>query len=149
MKIIPFTPKYLEEMAQLFADEYSEPGYEWDLVTTKKYLKRNTDNFPEYCFVVIDDKGNCLGGIFCRLDPYYKGHLLFIDSIQIKKDYRKQSIGKALLKKVVETARQNGVEGVHLLADARDSFPKSWYTRIGFELTGWTEYEVCIKDLKL
>jgi len=143
MNIIQFENKYLDEMAQLFAEVYSELGTErvWNLETAKKYLERDIVNYPEYCLVILNDGGSSMGGVFCRIDPYYQGQLLFVDSVQVKPEYRKQGIAKKLLQEVFKIAKRNGVEGVHLLADAREGFPRSWYEKLGFELSGWAEYE--------
>lgn len=149
MKIISFDEKYLEEMAKLYIEEYSVPGYEWDLKTTKEYLMRNVEESPQYCFVAVDDKDDCLGAIFCRIDPYFTGTMLFVDALQVKKGYRGQGVGKALLKKVVEKAKKKNINGIHFLASARRDFPKNWYTKMGFKPSGWVEYEAFMKDLKL
>jgi len=149
MKILDFTDEYLDDMSQLFMEVYTEPGYEWDMETAKKYLERDYKYFPEYCFVAVDDYDECMGAVFCSIDPYYKGKLLFIDSMQVKEKFRRQGVGKSLLKKVIETARDNGVSGVHFLADARIDYPKEWYERLGFETTGWTEYEAEIDNIRI
>ncbi len=142
MQVVRFDKRYLEEMARLFANEYSEEDRKWKVETAKVYLQRNSDNFPEYSWVAINDEGECIGGIFCRVDPYYGGKLLFIDSLQVEEEYRRQGVATELLKKVVEVARKQGLDGIHMLADAREGFPKNWYEKLGFELTGWAEYEV-------
>src|SRR4030042_3715795 len=115
MKIIPFEQQYLKEMVQLFIDEYSVPGYEWSLSVTEEYLKRDLNNFPQYCLVAVDDNNNFIGGILCRVDPYYKGHFLFIDVLHVKKEYRKKSVAKSLLKQVMIIAKENKLEGIHFL----------------------------------
>ena len=148
MNIVPFDEKYMDEMAELFVDAYSEPDCEWDMETARKYLKRNTDEFGEYCFLAVENN-ECLGGVFCKLDPYCKGYFLLVDSLQVKKKFRKNGVATKLLRKVFEVAKENGVDGVHLLADGRKGFPKSWYKRMGYEPTGWVEYEAKLKDLKV
>jgi GNAT superfamily N-acetyltransferase len=147
--IIPFPRRHLKPMAQLFMKEYSEPGCQWNSKTAQKYLQRNLDSHPQYCFAAVDKNVQCLGGIFCRLDPYYQGYLLFIDSLQVQKPYRRQGIATALLEQVVKAARENNLTGLHLLFDARHPFPKSWYQKLGFKPTGWTEFEVHLSNLKL
>ncbi len=149
MKIVSFNEKYLAEMARLYIDEYSVSGYEWDLKTTKEYLLRNGKEFPEYCFAAVDEKENCLGAIFCRINPYYTGTMLFVDALQVKKECREQGVGRALLKKVIEKAKQEGILGIHFLASDRKDFPKSWYEKISFKKSGWVEYEAFMKDLKI
>ncbi|MFC1790810.1 GNAT family N-acetyltransferase [Patescibacteria group bacterium] len=148
MKIISFDPKYFSQMAELFVEVFSEPEAKWDPQTAIAYLRQNTDNVSSYCFLAVGDQDDCLGGIFCRSVPYYQSSVLLVDCVQVKKEARRQGVAKALLKKAIGKAREQGLGGVQLLADARQNFPKVWYQRLGFSPTGWTEYEVKIKDLK-
>jgi GNAT superfamily N-acetyltransferase len=149
MKITKFSPKYAEEMAQLFVDVYSEPGYEWDIKTAKAYLERDYKYFPEFCLMALNGKEEIMGAIFCSIDPYYKSMMLFTDSIQVFEKHRRKGIAKRLLAKVLEKAKEKGFYGVHMLADERPNFPKGWYERLGFEKTHWVEYECRMKDLEL
>ncbi len=148
MKIQQFSEEYIDEMAQLFMDVYSEPGYEWDLETSKKYLERDYKYFPEICLVALDDDGIVMGAVFCSIDPYYKSKMLFVDSLQVKDEYRKNGVARSLLSSVFQKAREEGFHGVHFLADERFDFPRGWYERLGFEKTNWVEYEAEMKDIK-
>ncbi|MBN1262941.1 MAG: GNAT family N-acetyltransferase [Candidatus Pacebacteria bacterium] len=149
MKIINFDEKYFPQMGELFVDVFSESEAIWDAATAISYLRQNTSQSAGYCFVAVDDRDRCLGGIFCRPMPYYQGVLLFVDCVQVRKDFRCQGVATALLQRAVQEAKKNGLEGIQLLADARQNFPQSWYRRLGFKRTGWEEYEVKIKNLKL
>lgn len=149
IRIIPFNNCYLEEMALLFVEVYSEKGAEWNIEKAKEYLEKDYKNYPEYCFIALDENGECVGGIFCRVDPYYKGDYLFVDTIQVKEKFRGKGVAKLLFKKVIRVAKEKRIQGVHLLADQRKNFPRNWYHRIGFEPSGWIEYEVKSNDLKL
>jgi len=147
--IVHFEKKYLDDMAQLFVKEYSEKEAEWDKKTAERYLLNDTETTPDYCYAAIDQNEKCIGAIFCRLDPYYKGNLLFIDSLQVHSDFRKQGIAAALLKEVVKICKNNKINGIHLLADNTKDFPKGWYKKIGFEETGWIEFEISINNIKI
>jgi N-acetylglutamate synthase-like GNAT family acetyltransferase len=149
MKIVPFTDVYLQEMAELFALVYSEPGAEWSLEVAKEYILHDVKNSPDYCLVALDDNGICLGGVFCKVHPYYKGKMLFIDTIQIKPEFQNQKVGKELLKFVIKKAKKDGLAGVHFLADERQDFPKKWYEKMGFQKSGWTEYEARMEDIEI
>lgn len=149
MRIVPFSEDYLGEMVGLFIEVYSEPGYLWDRKTAREYLLRDVASSPEYCLVALDKEGNCLGGVFCCLDPYYQGKFLFINSLQVKESHRRQGVGRQLLEAVIEVARKNQLDGVYLLTDARVNFPKEWYERLGFQPTGWSEFEVHLDKIKI
>ncbi len=149
MEVKQFLEQYIDEMAQLFVDAYSEPGYEWDIETARNYLERDYKYFPELNLMAVNESGEIMGAIFCSVDPYYKTKLLFVDSLQVKKRHREQGIGKKLLLSVIKKAKKKGYQGVHFLADNRVNFPKSWYEKLGFEKTSWVEYESGMENIKL
>lgn len=148
MKIVTFEEKYINEMAKLFVNVYSEPGYEWDIATATKYLQLNYNNFPKYSLIALSESKKCIGGIFCKVNSYYKGKFLFIDTVQVKKEHRKQGVAKLLIKSVLQMAEKDEMTGVHFLADKRKKFPMNWYKKLGFEETNWIELEAKIRDLK-
>lgn len=149
MKIVRFENRYLDEMSELFMRAYSEPGYEWDLKTTKGYLIRNIEDAPEYCLMAVSGDDECMGAVFCSIDPYYEGKMVFVDTLQVKGKFRKQGVAKALLAAVFEKAKEEQIRGVHFLVDKRAKFPKEWYESMGFEPTSWVEYEAEMEDIRL
>lgn len=95
MKIIRFDEKYAKEMAELYAREYSEGnGREWTVEKAKQSIEVAYKYFPDYCFMVLNGAGECMGAIFNLVNPYFSGDILFIISIQVKPDYRKEGVGK-------------------------------------------------------
>ncbi len=151
MEIQLFEDKYLEEMAKLFADVYSEENSnirKWNIDTAKKNLEINLKNGPDFSFIALADS-KCLGGLFAKVVPYYNGDMLFIDTIQVYPEYRNQGVAKELLKYAISKAREQNITIIHLLADAREGFPRSWYEKMGFELSGWAEYEAEVEKIKL
>ena len=155
MQIKQFSPKYADEMAQLFVDLYSDEKKEWDLPTAKAYLARNYEAFPEINFMAIhdskesNDENELMGAVFCQLVPYYKGKMLFIDSLQVKPNFREQGVAKNLLLEVIKKAKTINCNGFYLMADMRTDFPRKWYEGMGFEKTGWAEYKTSIDGIKL
>lgn len=151
MKTIPFESKYLSQIAQLFVDEYSEPENNriWTTEKATEYLKKHTDLHPEYCFISIDSNQKCIGALIASVEPYYDSELLFIETLQVAQSHRKQKIATKLLKTAIKLAKQNKIKGVHFLADARAKFPKSWYQKLGFQLSGWAQYEALMGNIKV
>ena len=110
MKIIPYDGQYLDELVTLLVEVFTEPGtIEWDEVTAKRYLLQNTKPFSTYCFVALDEARACMGGIFARIEPYGVGDMLYIDALQIKQQFRKQGVAKALMKTAIEKANGVGI----------------------------------------
>lgn len=148
MKIVPITETYLNESASIFAKEYTEDSHvTWDFETSKKYLQGVLEAAPNYCVACVDDNDNFLGSIFSDTCPYYKGECLFIDSIQVSESARNQGVAKLLFKYTAEQAKLDNLNGIHLLADDRKTFPKEWYQKMGFKKTGWVEFESNIDSI--
>lgn len=148
MRIVPFNETYLRTMSAIFVEEYSEKEIEWDIQTALKYFKRYIDDFPYYCFVAISEKDEFLGGICCRVDPYYRGTYLFVESLEVAEDQRGKGVATLLFKTLVERAKKKGIDGIYFIADKRKEFPRSWFIKLGFEESGWIEYEAKLSSLK-
>jgi GNAT superfamily N-acetyltransferase len=143
MEIVQFNNKYMTEMATLFAQVYSEENSElrqWDIETATKYLQINLKTSPDFSFIALEDN-KCIGGLFAKVVPYYRSQLLFIDTIQVYPQFRKMGVARELLRAATTKAKDNGIKTIHLLADARIGFPRNWYEKMGFVLSGWAEYE--------
>ena len=150
MKIIPFEEKYADEMIQLYQDEYSEnENHTWSYEKAKESLEVCWKYFADVNFVVVDDSGELMEGIFNLINPYFQSDVLFIISIQVKPEFRGKGVATALLKNAVEVAKAKGITGIRLLTDERKEFPKSWYEKLGFQKSGYTEYAAEISELKL
>lgn len=148
VNIIPANKRQTELLVTDFAEFYSEKnGRQFTRKTARQYLQRNIDQFSQLCFIATDQKGSVLGGVYCRLDPYYSGEYLHIDVLHIRKQHRGNGVGKILLQKMIDIAKQEKFEGIHFLADNRLEFPKSWYQKIGFKESGWVDFEAEVKDL--
>jgi len=144
MKIQTFDPKYIDDMARLFAEAYSEPGSEWDTQTAKAYIERDYKECADYCLMALTDDNQIMGAVFCAVHPYYKSKFLLIDVLQVKKEFRNQGVAKKLLRSLVDIAKKDGFTGMHMLADERGDFPMGWYKRLGFKSTHWVECEADI-----
>lgn len=151
MKIVKFEEKYADEMASLYKVAYSESDSrrQWSVKKAKESLEVCYKYFSDYCFIALDERGSCMGGIFCLINPYYKGDALFIISVQVRPEFRRKGVGRALVRRVVEKARENGLTRVRFLTDGRRNFPQEWYERLGFRKSGYIEYAADINDVKL
>jgi GNAT superfamily N-acetyltransferase len=74
-------------------------------------MNREKDFFQ--CFIARDTNGNTLG-IALYFFAYYTwvGKSLYLDDIYVKEKYRSSGIGKALLNKIFETAKQENCSRV-------------------------------------
>lgn len=88
-------------------------------------------------FVAVDDEGNVLGHLFCRVNDYaqvkvYKDFKsLFIDDLCIEESARGQGVGKALYEFAVGYARENGCYDVTLNVWEGNNSARAFYEKMG------------------
>lgn len=143
-KIVPFEEKWLDEMAEVVVSSYQVPGYEWNLPTAKKYLQKYYPESADYCFAAIDNTNHCLGAIFCCTTPYGKGDYLYVSEVQVKPEFRRQGVARALMEKALEAGKKSGCVGSVLLAK-HGKFTVDFYKSLGYDLSGWVDMEVKFK----
>jgi len=81
------------------------------VTNSPEQMKLEKDFFE--CYIARDIEGNTLG-IALYFFAYYTwvGKSLYLDDIYVKEQYRRTGIGKALLKKVFETAKEENCSRV-------------------------------------
>lgn len=86
-------------------------------------------------FFVAKNNDEVVGFTFCFIKPWADGNQLMIEELSVKENYRKQKIGKTLLKKLIVEAKQKYnitcINGITY--DGDNDMPYSWYKRIGFK----------------
>ena len=68
------------------------------------------------------------------LSKMYCWNCLYIDTLWIKEEYRKEKLGSKLLKEVEEIAKEKGCHLIHL--DTFDFQAKDFYIKYGYEIFG-------------
>lgn len=134
MRII--NPEDTELLKRLFTltvsaefPEYSEKKKEF--YTSGNYLD-DIINLPIRIGAYVND---LLVGYLLSNNPL--GGVCFIQWIAVLPDYQHQGIGKSLLKKVEEIAKDKGAHAVHLEADKRNI---SYYESLGYKTFGHTQH---------
>lgn len=141
MEIVPFDPKYLPQMTLLYEKVYSSPGDTYNVERARDYLQYEFENFPQYCWIAIENK-KCLGGIFCKTIRHYWGQLLSIDSIQVEPDFQRKGIGSKLLNRVINEAKKNKLNGTWFVIDRTNKSLVAWYKKMGYPMS---HYSLCYK----
>lgn len=148
-EIIPFDDCFLDDMARLFSLVYSDDEGVYSIELAKRRLEADLVAGRDYSFVAIDQQGNCLGGIFCKLVWGDRGQELFVDTVQVDPGSRKMGLGKRLMAAAVNKAKQARLTGVQFAIDASKPFPAEWYEAMGFKKTKWVVYSARVIDIKL
>lgn len=81
--------------------------------------------------VVEDINGDIIAGIISRM---YCWNCLYVDTLWVKEEYRKEGIGSKLLKEVEKEAVEKGCYLIHL--DTFDFQAKVFYIKQGYEIFG-------------
>ncbi|WP_246582725.1 GNAT family N-acetyltransferase [Clostridium mobile] len=91
---------------------------------------------------IKDENGKIIGGILACLALW---HILSIDTLWVKKEFRNQGVAKQLLRLVETEARNMGCHIVYL--STYDFQAKDFYLKNGYEIFG--VLEDCPKEHKL
>jgi len=144
IQIKQFDKKYLDEMAKVFVDSFSSQKYPIETEWAIRYISYNLEMSPDLCLMALDDNGVCLGAMFSREEPFFRGNSINLDFVLVKKEFRKKGVAKTLFKKVLELAKEKDLKIAHGLAEGGNKFPISWYKRLGFNESGWVEIELAL-----
>ena len=107
-------------------------------IIEKPELRVYTENFgsreSDKC-LVAELNGEIVGAVWCRIMNDY-GHV-YDDApsfaVSVKKDYRKQGIGTALMKEMIESLRRSGYKRASLSVQ-KANYAVRMYTNLGFEI---------------
>lgn len=81
--------------------------------------------------VVKNDEGEIIAGINSRM---YCWNCLYIDSLWVHMNYRKNGLGRMLINEVEKISKDKGCRLIHL--DTFDFQAKDFYLKLGYEIFG-------------
>lgn len=98
--------------------DHSNAMSEYDVVTLSAYLERQDTLFVT-CHDVTGGGRTLLGMASARMElkPYGYERWLYVDEVDVCADQRRQGAGKAIMRKLIELAREVGCEEVWLGAE--------------------------------
>lgn len=134
----PIKKNKLKDCAKILRDIYNNnvlsEGWteETSLKTCQFFYKQNKDLF----FVAKNEQGQVVGFTYSFIKPWSHGNMLMIEEISVDENYRQHGIAKALMLKLVETAKEKynitNVMGEPYLDKNTPWIPFDWYKKIGF-----------------
>ena len=97
---------------------------------TKVPLKQEVD-FLWINRLIEDANGEIIAGLLSKM---YCWNCLYIDTLWIKSEFRKEGLGSELLKEIESIAKEKGCHLIHL--DTFDFQAKDFYLKHGYEVFG-------------
>ena len=136
IKIENAKQEYLKHCAKILMDIYNSNVLDegWT-VNSANEICQFYFNMQSDLFFVAKSDNEIIGFTYCYIKPYPKGKALMIEELSVKEEFRKQGVGKQLLKTLVENAKlKYNVEFVNgATYNGECGMPYSWYERINFK----------------
>ena len=120
---LPMDINYLTKVYELELESYDFP---WTKEILRDCILYKYDSFV----VVLDD--NLVGYIISKI-TYPETHIL---NLTVKKNFRKNGIGKALIELIISDARLRNSENIILEVRANNTDAQSLYKKLNFEVIG-------------
>jgi len=137
MKIIRADETHTDAIAELF-DQYRQfYECESDIALAKQFVDERLRNRESTIFIAVDDKGITRG--FVQLYPSYcsidAGKILILHDLFVSASLRNQGVGRQLMDKATEYARENDVIRIDLLTAKTNHPGQALYEKLGYEKT--------------
>ena len=133
-KIIEAETKHIEKVGELF-DLYRQfYKYESNLIESTNYIKDRITNNESIIFIAINDVNETIGFVqlyetFGSLDL---GKIIILYDLYVKKNHRKNNIGKQLMIKSHEYAKKIKAKRIQLSTAIDNFIGQSLYESLGY-----------------
>lgn len=122
----------LEDAVAICELNSKEMGYEYPLSRTREKLSQLLHSDTDKIYVAVCENA-VVGYVHANdYDLLYASHLKNIMGIAVFREYTKIGIGKALLSKVEEWAKETGAKGVRLVSGSTRTEAHEFYHRCGY-----------------
>lgn len=134
MEIRELTEKDLPSLLDLYI-QLSESNKNLTLDESKKiWMNEIEENKNIKYFGAVED-GKVLSTCYCVIIPNltnFNQPICFVENVVTDKNYRKQGLGKRVIEKAIETAKENNCYKVILLSGIARKEAHQFYEKIGF-----------------
>ena len=133
-KIIEAESKHIEQVGMLF-DLYRQfYKYESNLIESTNYIKDRIINKESIIFIALNDVNQAMGFVqlyetFGSLDL---GKIIILYDLYVKKDHRKNKIGRQLMLKSHEYAKKINAKRIQLSTAIDNFIGQSLYESLGY-----------------
>ena len=124
MKIVPFSEKHLDAVAEIERLTFSVP---W----TKEMLRESLALDMAH-FLVCEENGVAVGYAGMYTSKYDGA----ITNVAVHPDFRSKGVGGAIMSALIEDGRKMKIEALTLEVRVSNTRAQSFYERLGFERVG-------------
>ncbi len=113
---------------------------------TAERLQRIIESPTTHLLAATDDNGNIAGVltlVFYDIPTYCKA---WIEDVITDSEYRGQGIGRALVERALEIARERGADNVNLTSRPSRKVARVLYRKVGFEEVPTTVFRLLIHE---
>ena len=133
-KIIRAESNHIKMVGQLF-DLYRQfYSYQSDINISTNYIKNRIENNQSTIFIALDENGIALG--FVQLYETYGsldlGKIIILYDLYVREEYRKNKIGKQLMLKSHEHAKNINAKRIQLSTATDNFIGQSLYESLGY-----------------
>ena len=133
-KIIEAESNHIEQVGELF-DLYRQfYKYESNLIESTNYVKDRINNKESIIFIAINDNNEAIGFVqlyetFGSLDL---GKIIILYDLYVKKDHRKNKVGRQLMHRAHEYAKKINAKRIQLSTAIDNFIGQSLYESLGY-----------------
>lgn len=91
----------------------------------------------EYTFIGAYNGEKCVG-LSIMQDKWFK--YMYIEDLKVSQDYRGKGIGRGLIEKSMEVAREKKYNGIYLVGQDDNLAACQFYLQVGFEIGGFDDH---------
>ena len=125
----------IPQIATVYAEIYNrlDIGEKWTDEKAVQLFEYYFKNYPELAFIA-EYNGKIAGAFFTAVKPWWDGYHLYDGEIFVHQDYQKHGIGRLLLQKVFEAAKEKyQVVCWDFFTFTQKQSPVEWYQKIGID----------------
>ena len=112
-------------------EEFRKPPFN-EKVSFYDVLKSLNFYFKIGKIFIAKDKENVVGLIVCKTEQYWEGPVIIIEDLAVKEEYKEQGIGKNLITKIEDYAKQNKIKRI-LFKTHKKSSAVDFYKKLGYK----------------
>lgn len=124
----------INKVLELFTKVFYESPYneKWNKGDAIKRLNDLHKRAKDFCFYA-EEKGEVIGLLFCSLLIWADGIHVFVEDIAVAPKYRRKGVGKKLVQKLEEVAKQKKIVAIDMEVQ-EDSLGLPFWKKMGYEI---------------